>query len=209
MTHPVVEGSRQVLASTLRKLHREEDALDVDWPALRTAHGTAAHVPRALLDLLGDDEGQRRAAYWQLDNHVVLQGDLYEAAPFTGLHLIAALRAGVPAEKRLLVYRVLYEICNGYAPDDERVTLDGEVVGLRAACRRVVGEDPWLFAEDVTSPDPALRKEALDMLVSLDDHDRDVRRILHGALETVLLDEHRDAALEADLRRALHELEQS
>jgi hypothetical protein len=60
----------------------------IDWASLRTAHGNAAHVPDALVRLHSDREDARRSAYWQLDNYVVLQGSLFEAAPFVADELI-------------------------------------------------------------------------------------------------------------------------
>jgi hypothetical protein len=41
-----------------------ETTVTIDWAALRTAHGNAAHVPDALGRLRSDDEDTRKAAYW-------------------------------------------------------------------------------------------------------------------------------------------------
>ena len=61
---------------------RGTDGLDaIDWRGLRTADGFAGEIPEALRHLAaadGQDDAQRW--YWRLDNHVILQGSLYEAA---------------------------------------------------------------------------------------------------------------------------------
>ncbi|WP_406636676.1 hypothetical protein [Amycolatopsis sp. WGS_07] len=62
-----------------------EDALAaaVPWNRLRMDVGTAECVPAAIRDLLnaGSAEDADRA-YWRLDNGVVVQGRLFESAPW-------------------------------------------------------------------------------------------------------------------------------
>jgi hypothetical protein len=173
----------------------------IDWAALRTAHGNAAHVPGALAGLRGETEDTRKAAYWQLDNHVVLQGNLFEAAPFVADELVRMLDEELPGPTKVLLYRLLYEIRNGYAPDVDTVIHDGQNVPLLQACRQVVGDALPSYQADLTTPDTSVRREVIDLLASLDDRREEVATLLTEARS-----ETRDPATLADLDRCLREL---
>src|SRR2546422_476708 len=111
--------------------------------------------------------------------------NLYESAPYVARELLARLARGVPEPNRILVYRLRYEIRNGFAPELERATLpDSTELSLMEACRRIVGNTLELFSEDLVATNSALRKEVVDLLVSLDDKPEQVRAILLGARRT-------------------------
>lgn len=66
-----------------------------DWSALRCAGGPATGVPQELRGLLAATNGEERHKhYWKLDNNVVVQGNLYEAAVPVVSVLCAALADG-------------------------------------------------------------------------------------------------------------------
>lgn len=173
----------------------------IDWAVLRTAHGSAAHVPDALAGLRNDDEDIRTAAYWQLDNHVVLQGNLFEAAPFVADELMRMLKDEVSGPTRVLIYRLLFEIRNGYARDIDTVTRDGRSVPLREACQQTVSTALQLYRADLVAADAGLRKEAVDLLASMEDRREEV-----AVLFTKAREESRDSAIIADLDRGLRKL---
>jgi hypothetical protein len=173
----------------------------IDWAALRTAHGNAAHVPDALVQLHSDREDVRRAAYWQLDNYVVLQGTLFEAAPFVADELIRMLTVDMTRTTRILVYELLYEIHNGYAPDTDSVIRDGRGVPLRKACQQAVSAALPLYRVDLTTADAAVRKEAVDLLASMEERREEAAALFAEAREEV-----DDPAIMADLERGLREL---
>lgn len=68
----------------------------IDWRAARTAVGNAAAVPQAIAALLGaDTEEEAKSAYWShLDNEVVVQGRLFEAAGLVIGPILTELSAG-------------------------------------------------------------------------------------------------------------------
>lgn len=175
--------------------------MTIDWAALRTAHGSAAHVPGALAGLRSDDEDIRTAAYWQLDNHVVLQGNLFEAAPFVADELMRILKDEVSGPTKVLIYRLLFEIRNGYAPDFDTVTRDGRSVPLREACQQTVSTALQLYRVDLVAADASLREGAVDLLASMEDRREEV-----AVLFTKAREESRDSAVIADLDRGLREL---
>ncbi|WP_434279072.1 hypothetical protein [Acinetobacter sp. CE-15] len=52
----------------------------ITWNKLQTANGNSINFPKALELLCSPDENERKAGYWMIDNHAILQSDLYEAA---------------------------------------------------------------------------------------------------------------------------------
>ena len=74
-----------------------------DWARLR-AQGSAEGVPRALTALASaSTEAEARDAYWRIDNTVVVQGALYEAAVATAACAVVMLHVcSAPGRPRLL-----------------------------------------------------------------------------------------------------------
>ena len=179
--------------------------MTIDWAALRTAHGNAAHVPDALARLRSDVDDTRKAAYWQLDNHVVLQGNLFEAAPFVADELIRMLDGELSDATKSLVYRLLFEIRNGYASDTTTVIRDGRSVLLREACHQVVGDALSLYRSDLTTADVGVRREVIDLLASMEDRRDEVAALLTEAQADSQQIPH-NTDIMADLNRGLRDL---
>jgi hypothetical protein len=150
----------------------------IPWRERKTASGDARDVPQALKDLSSEDQTKRDLAYWKLDNHVVLQGDLYEAARDVVPFLIEMLRAREPFG-RDLIYDVLFEIANGYAPDVVQWRdPSGRDVPLRIACYSALSEGIEVFKRDANDSDPTVRRAStclLDRLGVQEDGDHDMR----------------------------------
>ena len=88
----------------LNKIHLEK------WNELKIMGGTAEHVPEAILNLLSEDENEFEAAYWKLENHVVVQGDLYDSATVIPKYLEAVI---IKAKFKPGVLELLFQIGNG------------------------------------------------------------------------------------------------
>ena len=143
----------------------------IHWDEKKCLSGSARHVPAALRDLLSDKLDVIERAYWKLDNHVVVQSDLFEAAYFVIPILLQMLRQGI-AKGRGHVYDLLFEIGNGHGPDGETlVTAEGEKVLLRVACRREIRRGVELFEADLHQPDQELSQNARDLLECLAQED--------------------------------------
>lgn len=153
-------------------MHDPFDGLEaVPWHLLRTADGHAGHVPQALRNLVGADARRRDAAYWQLDNHVVRQGDLYPAAEHVVPFLLRIIAVG-RLEGRTRVYDLLFEIGNGGAPPDWLTQpLDGSPPSpLAQACRAHVLAGEHLYLVDAAGATPEVRAKAMELLGSLTEH---------------------------------------
>src|SRR5437868_596771 len=117
-----------------------EDLCSIPWSEKSVASGRADSVPQALMGLVSPDASLRDRSYWQLDNEIVLQSDLYEAAYFVIPFLIQFLRAKVP-HGRDRIYDLLHEIAHGDAPASVMCrTKEGNEVPLKEACSREVAK---------------------------------------------------------------------
>lgn len=175
---------------------------DVDWPSLHTAHGTAEHVPVALRALAGARDADRLFdAYWKLDNHIVLQGTLYESAYFAVPYILGILLSSRWAPLRVAAYDLLIEIARG-VPDPARpwTPVSGAPTNLREACREVIASSLAAYEPDLASDDAAVRRRAFDLLTSFGDPQGHLRTLLAG------IDPGEDTEFARLLERAKREL---
>lgn len=140
----------------------------VEWAALRQASGTCEHIPDALMGLCSGDATTRDAAYWKIDNHVIRQGDLYEAAPYVVRELVSLLSQCTTGRDR--VYDLLIEFANGDSPADTRIVWAGKDVSLKAATTQGLVDGLVAYQNDLRSHRPIIRKRASELLLSLSDH---------------------------------------
>jgi hypothetical protein len=174
------------------------------WQRLRTVTGTGAHVGRAILGLLSPSAHERERAYWSIDNCVVVQSDLYEAAFRVVPCLIALLEEGHQVG-RDLIYELLYEIGHGYAPDFVTCMADdGTALPLREACRSGVGRGLRIYLRDVElGQTRAIRHNALEVVIILREYrDESVPRLKE------FLERETDRQFQEEIRSAIDELEQ-
>ena len=94
----------------LENLHSE------NWKDLKSVVGIADHVPDAVVKLLSEDADEVEAAYWKLENHVVVQGDLSESAAYLPKYLEEVL---LNAKYKGSVIELLFQIGNGISLDEE------------------------------------------------------------------------------------------
>jgi len=141
---------------------------DIRWHLLKTASGSASHIPNALQGLISPNPSVQEKSYWQLDNHVVRQADLFESAYFVMPFLLAMLREHAP-HGRALIYDLIFEIAHGYAPDSVLVnTFAGNEIPLKEACFQEVIKGIDIFRQDVNNPDSKVRKNVADLLELLE-----------------------------------------
>jgi len=162
------------------------DDLDkLNWSALKTAHGDASHIPGAIRGLIAEDKQTREMSYWKLENYVVLQSDLYEAAFYVVPFLLEILSSDIK-EGRERVYDLIFEIGNGYAPKRYKIkNLDGELTSLAEACRASVIKGMEVYINEVQDKTSQAREKALDVLFSLEEKWNTVL----DSLRTIYLDE--------------------
>jgi hypothetical protein len=115
-----------------------------DWAKIREVSGRADHVPRALRDLIGATTPEAaKTAYWKLENHVVVQGSLFEAALYVVPVLCAALvNPDRPTFVRGFILELLYQILNGYPARTEQSLGMND---MSERCKTSAREGLWLF----------------------------------------------------------------
>ena len=161
------------MSSIIRKTLGQLD--DVDWRTLRTAHGTAERVPAALRELAAArDSAERKSAYWNLDNYIVLQGTIYDSACAAVPYILDILLSSESTGLRIAAYDLLIEIARG-VPDPGIPATDD----LRHACRGTIASGWHAYAQDLlASREGAIRRRALDLVTTLDDDVEELRSLL-------------------------------
>ncbi|MEU3267252.1 hypothetical protein [Streptomyces bacillaris] len=117
------------------------------WADFRTLGDRSSGVPDALRRLLAAaDEDEAMAAYWDLENVVVVQGQLHSAALPTVPVLLAGLLDDMSADARDLVLGLLQQIVMGESDEDE-VALGNADLGER--CREAARTGLWLIYREL------------------------------------------------------------
>ena len=115
--------------------------MDVDRSKLKACDGyaSAEQLPKAVDILFAGSPAERKLAYWQIDNHVVVQGGLYESAPYTARLIVDKLKAD-PARLNVEILDLLFELANGNARGElvQHGPLQGQ--SIRQLCRKTVAE---------------------------------------------------------------------
>jgi hypothetical protein len=135
------------------------------WSLLRDACGNADHVATALaklLDAANPEEAER--LYWGVENHVVVQGQIFQAALATVPVLLAALVDPVPRHVRIAALELLYQIVSGQPHHSE--IAQGNV-SLLNDCREICREGKWLLYRELVHGE---RDSARDVLEAIEEH---------------------------------------
>lgn len=139
----------------------------IKWKEINCFTGNCSHVPEAISQLYSSSSADRLAAYWRLDNHLVIQGYLSEGA----FYIIPLLIQIVVDESEFIdeALDLLIEIWLGAAEFEKTVNFkicnhpavyfvpaqDGIVLPLFMACRLaiIIGTKDILAAIDKLSID--------------------------------------------------------
>lgn len=120
----------------------------VDWASIREADGSAVNVPNAIRELLAARSSQEvNQAYWKLENHVVVQGQIFEAAVYT----VPVLMAALTLPGRLLCVRIglmelLFQILKGMPHQEE---VDRGLDNLAEQCKGAARCGLWLLYREL------------------------------------------------------------
>ena len=134
----------------------------VDWAAHRQIVGTAERIPAALLDLLNAPTPEAaNAAYWKLDNHVVVQGALFQAAEPVVSVLLAALTETRPAHVRASLLELLFQILAGEAAGGERALSNDP---LAQACKIRARERLWVLYGELSKGEREAVMECIELV---------------------------------------------
>lgn len=133
----------------------------VDWRALRAASGNGERVGVGLSRLLSaPTHAEVEEAYWQIENHAVAQGSLFEAAETTVSVLVAAFADERPRHVRIAALELLFQCLNpGAGP-----AADGAPRDIVERCHRAAREGAWGLVREAAVGE---RRAAVDVLNAL------------------------------------------
>jgi hypothetical protein len=145
-----------------------EDVGRVDWGRLRVSSGYASAVPSALVRLASSstfDEGMK--VYWELDNSIIIQGNLFEAAEFVVPHVLN-LAVASSDHVRELALELLIQIVGGQ-PHPNEIAAGNAYLGEH--CRNAARSGLAIFYALLDSTNDELRDRAVELLRFLEDDD--------------------------------------
>jgi hypothetical protein len=134
----------------------------VDWTKVKDLTGPATNVPVALRELLAANSPEEcDTAYWKLENHVVVQGGLFEAACFVVPVLLAALvRPDRPSFVRIGLLELLFQIVNGHDYVGE-LKQDRE---FHQQCINSAREGLWILYREFIEGEPDAVREIIQLI---------------------------------------------
>ncbi len=115
-----------------------------DWSRILQADGPAIDIPGALRDLVNSKSpDESKTAYWKLENHIVVQSQLFEAARY----IVPALCAGLvqtdrPKWVRIQLLELLFQVVSGESAPEERTRGNCD---LGDQCRTAAREGLWVL----------------------------------------------------------------
>jgi hypothetical protein len=132
----------------------------IDWKSLR-AMGSAEKIPEALSRLChAENPEEATEAYWQIDNTVVVQGQLFEAAVPTCARLVEMLPTCSPAG-RPRVIELLAQISRGEADQSE---VEKDRSSLQRECMAIIVNGFDLYTSILAHGSDVERLYWLDLL---------------------------------------------
>ena len=143
-------------------MSRWDDELErIPWGDLRLSSGDASKVPAALRKLAQSpsrDEGLN--AYWELDNSIVIQGRLFQAAEFV-VPFVLDLALGAVDHVRELALELLIQLAAGQ-PDPSEISAGNTELG--DLCRTTIRAGLASYYLFLDSSNDEFRDRALELI---------------------------------------------
>ena len=150
----------------------------VDWSSLRACMGTAERVPEAVRQLAAaTTPPEADAAAWRLDNHVVVQGNLYESGPPLVPVLLALLHDDLSPAARSEVVELLTQLCCYHTHQSE---VEAGNPNLELVSQEHLRQNRWVLYHLLFDDDNMTRDAAIWMLGIIRIRPRAPRTSLRG-----------------------------
>jgi hypothetical protein len=142
-----------------------------NWDHIVESDGPATKIPGAIRELLAAaTPEQAELAYWKLENHVVVQGQLFEAACFVvPIIMTALLQEERPRFIQISLLELLFQIVHGESHCEE--TARG-LANLRDRCRAAAREGLWILYHAFINRNLVGAKEVIELI------DKDTARLV-------------------------------
>lgn len=150
----------------------------VDWSRTRSFSGLSDFVPGAFRRLIAArDDAEASRAYWDLDNEVVAQGTIYEAAAKLTPAILAALDLEVTPVARHHIVELLTEIALGKMDPKDRVA-DGPSV--EDDIHRQIREHLDAVYALMSDVDPRVRRAVFHVLDAVEEDRERLSTVAHA-----------------------------
>lgn len=135
------------------KLNRQ-----IPWAQLADFTGNAQDVEAAIADLLGaENPAICESAYWRIENRVVVQGTIYQAACPATRVLVSALADPRPEWVRVAILDLLFQILSGSPDPAEEIDLSGQ-------CNAIAREGLLLIVHEFMVGQADAARDVLELL---------------------------------------------
>ncbi|WP_148311608.1 hypothetical protein [Amycolatopsis japonica] len=138
----------------------------IDWASLRTASGVGDGLPSAFNSVIeATSEVEAKAAYWSIDNEVLVQGESYESALPALEVLLAMLPDVVLGPVRKCIAELIQQIVFSQ-PHSSEIERGNDRISER--CVTLAKEATWVFYGWLSDSDQDVRECALLTLHKLE-----------------------------------------
>lgn len=135
---------------------------DHDWPALQTIRGPATDVPVTLTSVFtSESPGDLKELYWRLENHVVVQSQLFDSALAVVPVLLAALVDSLHRHARIFALELLFHIVGG---ESHELEVGRGQPDLGARCREEARKGLWLLYREALLGHTEAAMEILEII---------------------------------------------
>ncbi len=141
--------------------------MNIDWSKLESCRASDPElIPKAIDKLFSTDSSVRTKGYWGIDNHAVVQSDLYSSAPYAARQIVDRLISGEAVTYEVI--NILFELHNGFGPDKFTV---GPLAGdtLESLCKRIVEESKDYLLSSRSQLPNELIQDVNDLLETFND----------------------------------------
>jgi len=143
-------------------------SMNIEWNKLESCggHSNPELIPRAIELLFSNDAAERDKGYWGIDNHVVVQSDLYSSAPYAARLIVDRLL--VEKQPTYEVVNILFELHNGSGPRELTV---GPLAGntLESICKSIIKETSAYLTSTIEELPDELTEEVKYLLEAMNE----------------------------------------
>jgi hypothetical protein len=135
-----------------------ENLIDsVKWDNYEVGSGDARKVGDAIRELLtSKDSAEAESAYWKLENHIVVQGNVYTSAVPATRILVASLLDDRPLSVRIPILDLFFQILSGTPANPGE-----DVVNI---CKKYVYEGFWLIVNEFVQGPRGAARDVLELI---------------------------------------------
>ncbi|MFI9455915.1 hypothetical protein [Amycolatopsis sp. NPDC052450] len=141
----------------------------IRWVSLRTASGDGRNLPQVFRSLASATSlAEAESAYWNIDNEVIVQGEIYEAAE-AALEIALSMSSTVPpGPVRKCLAELIQQIVFSQPHSSEVKEGNREII---ARCLSLAAEATWVFYGWLSDLDQDVRECALLTLHRVENND--------------------------------------